>query len=192
MWERTLSQKLVRLFCEQKVVDESKADAYVYGYELLISSVVSVLLVILVSAVCGDVRYSLSFLIGFIPQRIYIGGYHATSHTRCYLAFTGLALICILLSKVIAANHLFRILTTAALLGISIILSPIEAKNKPLSEKKRSSYKMVASVLSSIDFLFAIFNVLPDTRSITVYYISKWVLVIFAIIPFFQKQAKIS
>ena len=50
MWERTLSQKLVRLFCEQKVVDESKADAYVYGYELLISSVVSVLLVILVSA----------------------------------------------------------------------------------------------------------------------------------------------
>ncbi len=34
---------------------------------------------------------------------------------------------------------------------------------------------MVASVLSSIDFLFAIFNVLPDTRSITVYYISKWV-----------------
>ena len=171
---------------------EAKADAYVYGYELLISSVVSVLLVILVSAVCGDVRYSLSFLIGFIPQRIYIGGYHATSHTRCYLAFTGLALICILLSKVIAANHLFRILTTAALMGIAIFFSPIEATNKPLGKKKRLSYKMVASVLSSIDFLFAIFNVLPDTRSITVYYISKWVLVIFAIIPFFQKQAKIS
>ena len=70
MWERTLSQKLVRLFCEQKVVDESKADAYVYGYELLISSVVSILLVILISIICGDVRYSLSFLIGFIPQRI--------------------------------------------------------------------------------------------------------------------------
>lgn len=43
MWERTLSQKSVRLFCEQKVIDEAKADAYVYGYELLISSVVSVL-----------------------------------------------------------------------------------------------------------------------------------------------------
>ena len=151
MWERTLSQKLVRLFCEQKVVDESKADAYVYGYELLISSVVSILLVILISIICGDVRYSLSFLIGFIPQRIYIGGYHATSHTRCYLAFTGLALICILLSKVIAANHLFRILTTAALMGIAIFFSPIEATNKPLGKKKRLSYKMVASVLSSID-----------------------------------------
>ena len=192
MWERTLSQKLVRLFCEQKVVDESKADAYVYGYELLISSVVSILLVILISIVCGDVRYSLSFLIGFIPQRIYIGGYHATSHTRCYLAFTGLALVCILLSKTIAANHLFRILTTAALLGISIFFSPIEARNKPLSEKKQSKYKIIASILSLIDFLLAIFNVLPDTRSITVYYLSKWVLVIFAIIPFFQKQAKIS
>ena len=39
MWERTLSQKLVRLFCEQKVIDEAKTDAYVYGYELLISSI---------------------------------------------------------------------------------------------------------------------------------------------------------
>ena len=188
MWERTLSQKLVRLFCEHKVVDESKADAYVYGYELLISSVVSVLLVILVSAVCGDVRYSLSFLIGFIPQRIYIGGYHATSHTRCYLAFTGLALICILLSKVIAANHLFRILTTAALMGIAIFFSPIEATNKPLGKKKRLSYKMVASVLSSIDFLFAIFNVLPYTRHVVCYYLSKWVLIVFSTIPLVQQK----
>ena len=58
MWERTLSQKSVRLFCEQKVIDEAKADAYVYGYELLISSVVSVLLVVLIAVVCGDVRYA--------------------------------------------------------------------------------------------------------------------------------------
>lgn len=76
MWERTLSQKSVRLFCEQKVIDEAKADAYVYGYELLISSVVSVLLVILVSAVCGDVRYSLSFLIGFISDILSLFRYH--------------------------------------------------------------------------------------------------------------------
>ena len=68
MWERTLSQKSVRLFCEQKVIDEAKADAYVYGYELLISSVVSVLLVVLIAVVCGDVRYALSFLIGFMES----------------------------------------------------------------------------------------------------------------------------
>ena len=160
MWERTLSQKSVRLFCEQKVIDEAKADAYVYGYELLISSVVSVLLVVLIAVVCGDVRYALSFLIGFIPQ----------------------------LSKAIAANHLFRILTTVALLGISIFLSPIEAKNKPLSEKKRSSYKMVASVLSSIDFLLAIFNVLPYTRHVVCYYLSKWVLIVFSTIPLVQQK----
>ena len=55
MWERTLSQKLVRLFCEQKVIDEAKTDAYVYGYELLISSIVSILLVILIAAVCSTV-----------------------------------------------------------------------------------------------------------------------------------------
>ena len=172
------------------MIDEAKADAYVYGYELLISSVVSILLVILIAAVCGDVRYATSIFDWVYPT--------ANLHWRipCNIAHqmlfgilrTGTYLH--LLSKVIAANHLFRILTTAALMGIAIFFSPIEATNKPLGKKKRLSYKMVASVLSSIDFLFAIFNVLPDTRSITVYYISKWVLVIFAIIRFFRNKRR--
>ena len=66
MWERTLSQKIVNKLCEQDVIDTCDAAAYVYGYELLISSVISVLIVVLVSIICGDFRYSLSFLLGSI------------------------------------------------------------------------------------------------------------------------------
>lgn len=45
MWERTFSQKIVDKLCEQGVIEPSDAVAYVYGYELLISSVISVLIV---------------------------------------------------------------------------------------------------------------------------------------------------
>lgn len=117
MWERTLSQKIVNKLCEQDVIDTCDAAAYVYGYELLISSVISVLIVVLVSIICGDFRYSLSFLLGFVLQRIYIGGYHATSHIRCYFAFSGMFLICVLLSKLIVVTYIFRIMTTALLLS---------------------------------------------------------------------------
>ena len=98
MWERTLSQKLVRLFCEQKVVDESKDGCVclwvrVAHYRL----VVSVLLVILVSAVCGDCSIlTFIFELGLSRRESTLVDIIATSHTRCYLAFTGLALICIL------------------------------------------------------------------------------------------------
>ena len=72
MWERTLSQKIVDKLCEQDVINTCDAAAYVYGYELLISSVISVLIVVLVSIICGDVRYSLSFLLGFCsPTNLY-------------------------------------------------------------------------------------------------------------------------
>lgn len=187
MWERTLSQKIVNKLCEQDVIDTCDAAAYVYGYELLISSVISVLIVVLVSIICGDLRYSLSFLLGFVIQRIYIGGYHATSHIRCYFAFSGMFLICVLLSKLIAATYIFRIITTALLLTISILFAPVEAKNKPLNEKKRLKYKIIASTLSAIDFIFALLNVLPNGRNITCYYLSKWFLIIFAVIPFYQR-----
>lgn len=187
MWERTLSQN-------QSVFSASKSDRWSKGGCVCLWVRVAHIICCERSACCFNrccvwwCAVRTFILIGFIPQRIYIGGYHATSHTRCYLAFSGLALICILLSKAIAANHLFRILTTVALLGISIFLSPIEAKNKPLSEKKRSSYKMVASVLSSIDFLLAIFNVLPYTRHVVCYYLSKWVLIVFSTIPLVQQK----
>ena len=187
MRERTLSQKIVNKLCEQDVIDTCDAAAYVYGYELLISSVISVLIVVLVSIICGDLRYSLSFLLGFVIQRIYIGGYHATSHIRCYFAFSGMFLICVLLSKLIAATYIFRIITTALLLTISILFAPVEAKNKPLNEKKRLKYKIIASTLSAIDFIFALLNVLPNGRNITCYYLSKWVLIIFAVISFYQR-----
>lgn len=187
MWERTLSQKIVDKLCEQDVIDTSDAAAYVYGYELLISSIISVLIVVLVSIICGDVRYALSFLLGFVLQRIYIGGYHATSHIRCYLAFSGMFLICVLLSKLIVVTYILRIMTTVLLLSISILFAPVEAKNKPLNEKKRLKYKTIALTLSAIDFIFALLNVLPNGRNITCYYLSKWVLIIFAVIPFYQR-----
>ena len=47
---------------------------------------------------------------------------------------------------------------------------------------------MVASVLSSIDFLLAIFNVLPYTRHVVCYYLSKWVLIVFSTIPLVQQK----
>lgn len=188
MWERALSQKIVEELCEQEVVDASNVAAYVYGYELLISSVISVLIVVLVSIICGDLHYSLSFLLGFVLQRIYIGGYHATSHIRCYFAFSGMFLICVLLSKLIVGTYIFRIITTALLLSVSILFAPVEVKNKPLNEKKRLKYKTIASILSAMDFILALLNVFPYTRNVVCYYLSKWILIVFATIPLIQQK----
>ena len=45
MWERTFSQKIVDKLCEQDVIAPSDAVAYVYGYELLILAIISILMV---------------------------------------------------------------------------------------------------------------------------------------------------
>lgn len=45
MWERTFSQKIVDKLCEQDVIVPSDAVAYVYGYELLILAIISILIV---------------------------------------------------------------------------------------------------------------------------------------------------
>lgn len=91
------------------------------------------------------------------------------------------------MSKLIVVTYIFRIMTTALLLSISILFAPVEAKNKPLNEKKRLKYKIIASTLSAVDFIITLLNMLPNNRIVTCYYLSKWVLVIFAVGPLYQK-----
>ena len=65
--------QLVRLFCEQKVIDEAKTDAYVYGYELLISSIVSILLVILMGYTNREIAKSLGLTDEVVRTRLFRG-----------------------------------------------------------------------------------------------------------------------
>lgn len=63
MLERVLSQKIVKRLCDHGIVDSAESNAYVYAYELLISSVISVLIVFILSYICGNVWYSVFFLL---------------------------------------------------------------------------------------------------------------------------------
>lgn len=190
MLERVLSQKIVKRLCDHGIVDSAESNAYVYAYELLISSVISVLIVFILSYICGNVWYSVFFLVGFIPLRIYIGGYHASSHFNCYLAFSSAFLASVILSCRIKATYRFRLITTFILFTIAFLCAPIEAENKHLTVEKRKKYRFIGICLAGFDVILAAINIVPYLKFATVYYFSKWAVVVFALIPCFTRKIR--
>ena len=168
MLERTISRKVVE---------------WLYGHGLLISSTISIFLILIASCVCGNIWYSLAFLLGFIPLRIYLGGYHASSHFNCYLAFLSVFLASVVLSYQIVATYGFRLITTCLLFIIAFLYAPVEAKNKRLPTEKKRKYRHISICLTGFDVILAAIDILPLSRFITIYYFSKWALIIFAVIP---------
>ena len=183
MLERTISRKVVEWLYGHGIIERSESNIYVYAYELLISSTISIFLILIASCVCGNIWYSLAFLLGFIPLRIYLGGYHASSHFNCYLAFLSVFLASVVLSYQIVATYGFRLITTCLLFIIAFLYAPVEAKNKRLPTEKKRKYRHISICLTGFDVILAAIDILPLSRFITIYYFSKWALIIFAVIP---------
>ena len=62
MLERTISRKVVEWLYGHEIIERSESNIYVYAYELLISSTISIFLILIASCVCGNIWYSLAFL----------------------------------------------------------------------------------------------------------------------------------
>ena len=92
---------LCNKLCAFGIFPKSQEKIYIYGFELLLSSVIGIMVLMMISITRGTAFAWLSYLLGFIPVRITGGGYHAKTHFTCILSFSLLFLIFLLSSSFI-------------------------------------------------------------------------------------------
>ena len=66
-------------------LSEEKRPVFVYGFELSLSTLSSILSIILLSIIFKNVYFSLLFLYIFFFLRLFSGGYHAPTYSRCFI-----------------------------------------------------------------------------------------------------------
>ena len=145
-----LSQSIVDFICRNMQVDDDMADVYKYGIEVLISSLVNLLLILISGLLLGDIIAGLVFMIMFILLRSYTGGYHAETYLRCNIAF-----VCTFVVTFFAARYISTvdngIVLTVGLLVLSYIpiwlFSPVKNRHKYLSVEKKKRSRIISFVL---------------------------------------------
>lgn len=132
--EELLAQKLAKRTVMRIPDIADKERVIAYGYELLITSSVGVLLLIVCSFVSGIYLAWIPFLIGFAPLRTVAGGYHAPTHVMCYLVTISTFCICLAIAEsgILSCYHLLLITVVAACL--ILLFAPVAATNKPLTK----------------------------------------------------------
>ena len=124
------ASRLATGLVNNKIIESESHDIYTYGFELIISAMVNILLMALISIAFFCYYDWVLFLAAFIPLRTTAGGYHASSHLKCIII--GTLFFTILL--VITQLQVNWIVAIPAIVIISLILilvfSPVEAKNK--------------------------------------------------------------
>lgn len=83
-----LSQKLTTTFIHHRIIEAEDREIYIYSFELLLSAVINLAVVVLLICLTGQVWGGVGFVLSFIILRQSAGGYHASSHFFCILSFT--------------------------------------------------------------------------------------------------------
>lgn len=155
---KKFSQYTVAVWVRNNVISVEDAQVYRYGLELLLSTVINLVLMICISLVSGKPFIIIPYIFSFIPLRIFAGGYHSKNHIDCIVFNTVLFIISIVLLSLVPTHSVFSLCTFLNFLSLILIIvfSPVEAKNKPLSEYEAKKYRKISIYISVFIFIISL------------------------------------
>ncbi len=125
-------------------------EVYVYGYEIILSSFITFLLLIVTGLLFGMPIEAVTFFMVFYLLRRRTGGYHANTYLKCNLIFEVnviLAMILASLNFIFCVKIIINITSFLFCLVLAIVKAPISNQDKPIPKSMRKKHKIWATIL---------------------------------------------
>lgn len=150
-----LANKIVDTAIRYDVIEEEERDTYTVATSLLLFSFLTWGTLIIMGILFKQITGCLVFLIFHLPIRIFAGGFHQKTRTRCYAQSCVIFLILLYGAKTILYTWIVE--NWIVLIVISFLtiwfLAPVEAANKPLSKEEHQRYRLIARVLLILEIV---------------------------------------
>lgn len=133
-----LSEYIADFYVKKKIIQQDEKEVYKYGIKLILDDIFTFSLIIIISAICWEIRYSIEFLLTFCVTRVYCGGYHAK---RSYVCKTMMIItfLWVVMMSIWCKNIDLSIILTMQGVGFAILISfiPVKHPNKTLTFKQK-------------------------------------------------------
>lgn len=153
-----LSDILAVTICKKGIFPQEETEIYSYGFELLISGIISFIIILVCGIVFGILSESILFYIIFVGVRPFSGGYHAETHFKCKVTFLSMYAMIMSFSSILTINYnpSYHFLLILICMLSMYLYAPVEHPNKPLEETERQRNRKLSLILSSIVSLVSI------------------------------------
>ena len=123
---------------------------YYYGFQIIIGGINKFLLLITLGILLNILPYLILTTLSFISLRIWTGGLHLDSYSKCtYVSLLSFTLIA-LLAKYIILGQFINISIFLIIYFLILIYAPISHPNRPIKEKQKIKFKLIALFSLSI------------------------------------------
>lgn len=141
-----LAEDISLYLITNKIIDIEERDIYIYGIELLISTLLTSISILILAFFIGELVSAVIFLLIHFLLKSYTGGYHANYYFQCYIySILNFIILIIAKTRILLA---YKPVVALALLVISIMIifkyAPVTNKNNPKTEEEISRNKKIA------------------------------------------------
>lgn len=165
-----ISNWLLDIFNNNNVLDYDE-EIFLYGVEVIITSLINIALLLIVGLVSGTTDQALVYFVSYAFLRKFIGGYHCNTNLKCITFNVSKYIFYVLICPHIEISIIIMLLIILFTLVLIVYKAPFEHRNRPISPEDKIVYKKYAFIIA---FIYGGAILLFNTYS----YILSYVLVI--------------
>lgn len=155
--QHRLSECIADFLLSQKVIKKQEKEIYVYGTQLVISSIINLLICITISLLLGELINGLIFFAIFSSLRRFTGGFHCKTFIMCNVVFSSVVALALLsntfLGKVFE-NYVIVMVTAIFNLICILLFSPVYNENKKLMYIQKRRFLISSIIVYAIHIAF--------------------------------------
>ncbi len=171
-----IADNIAKLMLNNKIIEENKVVICKWGIGHILDTVFNITTFLIIGIIFNMLFETIIFTIGYIPLRIYAGGYHAKTPFRCWCLSNIILVVSLVLVRNAGKFYIaFCILSLIAVM-VLIILMPVEDLHKPLDQNDRKKYKKRGITILVVEICLSIVFVLLHYIQISIVLNSIWVL----------------
>ncbi len=150
-----LSRKLAGAMVGAGTASEENREVYEYGLEVLLSTAASVVFVLLAGALIGKLLETIAFLALFITLRSTAGGFHASTHFRCFLIMMAAYAAAMALVMAVPADVSGWVAMAVSFVSAAVVamFAPAPHENRPVGEEELRKFRVVSLWIASAEGL---------------------------------------
>ena len=156
-----LTDKFILALINRNIIKEEDKEIYSYGFNQILFMILNFITILIIGILFNMLFETIIFIITYIPIRIYAGGYHARTQTKCYIFSVFMLISALYIIKLQLMSNILIIILLSIISSIIILsLAPVEDKNKILDEKEIETYRKIAIKNLVIILIFLIVSLI--------------------------------
>ena len=140
---------IVDALIRKKVIDIQSTSVYQYGFEIFISSVLTILITITSGILFHCLTAAMVYFILFVLLRSVCGGYHAKTYWQCNLTFAIVTTIVLWIFRFMPLEQFEELHICSIIFSILVTAhyAPVESENKPLSVNQKKILHILGTTM---------------------------------------------